>query len=162
MLSYAIIGCHTVIIISLITISYIDWRDLRIPDTLVLIVGVSASIVAYAISPYTLFDGVLAGVIGYVVLGGVRLAITRIIGREAMGYGDVKLISAGAIWIGTDWLPQSILIACITAFGVMVLKKLIEPTYTFDQHIPFGPFLSFGLMLAKLISILSLNSILIP
>lgn len=84
-----------------------------------------------------MFLGMLAG-------GGIFLLITLvgglIYGKEAMGFGDVKLMGALGLFFGLSNIIiitlVSFLIGAILSIGLLVTK--IKKT---DEYIPFGPFI---------------------
>ncbi len=79
-----------------------------------------------------------------VVGAGIFLLITliggAIAGKEAMGFGDVKLM--GAMGLFFSWLDMilisvmAFLFAAIVSIGVLLLRKK-----KMDEYIPFGPFI---------------------
>ena len=112
-----------------------------------------------------MFLGMLAG-------AGIFLLITLIggliAGKEAMGFGDVKLMGALGIFFG---LPNIIMITLMSfligaVLSILLLATKIRKT---DEYIPFGPFIviaafiamivPFGKILSVLLFILSLGMI---
>lgn len=82
--------------------------------------------------------------LGMLVGGGIFLLITLIggfiAGKEAMGFGDVKLM--GALGLIFGW--KSILIISVIAFlvaAVISIGILIFKRKGFNDYIPFGPFI---------------------
>ncbi len=83
-------------------------------------------------------------ILGMLVGGGIFLLITVIggfiAGKEAMGFGDVKLM--GALGLFTGWLNIIIisviafLLAAIISIGILIFKRK-----KFNDYIPFGPFI---------------------
>ena len=91
-------------------------------------------------------------ILGMLVGGGIFLLITVIggiiAGKEAMGFGDVKLMGALGLFFG--WL--NIIIVSVIAFllaAVISIGILIFRRKGFNDYIPFGPFI----VLASLIVI---------
>ena len=110
-----------------------------------------------------MFLGMLAG-------AGIFLIITLIggliAGKEAMGFGDVKLMGALGIFFG---LPNTIMITLMSfligaVLSILLLATKIRKT---DEYIPFGPFIviaafiamvvPFSTLLSSLLFILSLG-----
>lgn len=83
-------------------------------------------------------------ILGMIVGAGIFLLITFIggiiAGKEAMGFGDVKLMGAIGLFFG--WLPiilisvMSFLFAAIISVGILILRKK-----KINEYIPFGPFI---------------------
>lgn len=82
--------------------------------------------------------------LGMVVGGGIFLLITviggLIAGKEAMGFGDVKLMGALGLFVG--W--PSIIIVSVIAFllaAIISIAILIIKKGNANEYIPFGPFI---------------------
>lgn len=83
-------------------------------------------------------------ILGMLVGGGIFLLITVIggviAGKEAMGFGDVKLMGALGLFLG--WINIIIvsviafLLAAIISIGVLIFRRK-----HFSDYIPFGPFI---------------------
>lgn len=83
-------------------------------------------------------------VLGMLVGGGIFLLITVIggiiAGKEAMGFGDVKLMGALGLFLG--WV--NIIIVSVIAFllaAIISIVILIFRKKQFGDYIPFGPFI---------------------
>ena len=82
--------------------------------------------------------------LGMLVGGGIFLLITliggAIAGKEAMGFGDVKLMGALGLFFG--WLNMilisvmSFLFAAVISIGILIARRK-----KFSEYIPFGPFI---------------------
>ncbi len=82
--------------------------------------------------------------LGMVVGGGIFLFITLIggliAGKEAMGFGDVKLMGAIGLFFG--WIPIIIisvvafLLAAVISIGILIVRRR-----KLNEYIPFGPFI---------------------
>jgi len=90
----------------------------------------------------------VSSVFGAVAGGGVLIAIAelgrRMYGREAMGFGDVKLVAAIGAWQGLHpTLLLTILVGSLAGsiVGIVRIAKLGRQE---GGKIPFGPFLIFG------------------
>lgn len=86
-------------------------------------------------------------IIGMVVGAGIFLLITciggLIAGKEAMGFGDVKLMGALGLFFG--WINIilisiiAFLFAAIVSIGILILRRK-----KINEYIPFGPFIVVG------------------
>ena len=82
--------------------------------------------------------------LGSLVGAGIFLIITLlgglIAGKEAMGFGDVKLMGAMGLFFG--WMNMIVisLIAFLLA-AVISIFLLASKKKTTDEYIPFGPFI---------------------
>ena len=76
--------------------------------------------------------------------GGIFLLITLvgglIYGKEAMGFGDVKLMGALGLYFGLSNIITITLISFLVGaiLSVILLATRIKKT---DEYIPFGPFI---------------------
>ena len=88
--------------------------------------------------------GAVVGILGFdlvIILGSIAF------GKTAMGGGDAKLAAMMGAWLGWKLLLLASFLACaIGAFvgGGAIALKLISRR----QHMPFGPFLAIGAVLA--------------
>lgn len=88
--------------------------------------------------------------LGMIVGGGIFLLITLIggliAGKEAIGFGDVKLMGALGLIIG--W--QKIIIVSVLAFllaAIVSIVILLSKKKKANEYIPFGPFIVLSTML---------------
>lgn len=86
-------------------------------------------------------------ILGMVVGGGIFLLITliggAIAGKEAMGFGDVKLMGALGLFFG--W--YNIILISVIAFllaAIVSVVILIARRKKINEYIPFGPFIVIG------------------
>ena len=86
-------------------------------------------------------------ILGMLVGAGIYLAITLIgglvYGKEAMGFGDVKLMGALGLYFGLS----NIIIITLLSFligAVLSIILLISKIKKMDEYIPFGPFIVLG------------------
>lgn len=147
----------------------IDMKHQIIPNRLNLAifeVGLACMFLQGIVDINVALNMLLGGVIG----AGVFLAITAIggliVGKEAMGFGDVKLMGALGLYFGFSNIlvisVLSFLIGAIASIALIVTK--IKKT---DEYIPFGPFIvistfivmfvPFGLLLNILLKIFTLG-----
>lgn len=127
----------------LLLIFVIDYKDNIIPNRLALTVF-EIGIIFTVIFGYTDFSIVINNIIGFIV-GGAVFGIITLIGKliankEAMGFGDVKLMAALGLVMG---FPKILMIA-ITAFliGAFIsIVLLILKKKKAKDVIPFGPFI---------------------
>lgn len=86
-------------------------------------------------------------ILGMIVGAGIFLLITLIggliAGKEAMGFGDVKLMGALGLFFGwVDIIIISVLaflFAAIVSIGILILRRK-----KINEYIPFGPFIVVG------------------
>ncbi len=104
-------------------------------------------------------DGIIQimidNLLGMIVGAGIFLIITfiggLIAGKEAMGFGDVKLMGALGLYFG--WLDiilisiLAFLLAAIVSIGILILHKR-----KITEYIPFGPFIVAGSVISIYVS----------
>jgi leader peptidase (prepilin peptidase)/N-methyltransferase len=132
---------------ALIVLTGIDLYHQIIPDVISL-PGIGVGLLASLVIPQINFLDSLIGAL----LGGGSLFIVAtlyqwLLKREGMGGGDVKLLAMIGAFLGWKAVILTILlsslIGSITGMIMMVLKGK-----DFKYAIPFGPFLSFGAVIA--------------
>lgn len=188
----AVVQC--VVLSGLIVATFVDFACFEIPDE-VSIGGIVLAPIASLLVP-RLHDatelarmltepgaehvsrlGALAGcVAGMAAGGGVLLVIgwigERLYGRDAMGFGDVKLLAAGGGFVGPGGVVLALMIAALAAslaglanmarFYWLVrarsrsrgtkrgIGKSIRVARVAGRYLPFGPYLALGVGIALL------------
>jgi leader peptidase (prepilin peptidase)/N-methyltransferase len=86
----------------------------------------------------------LSGVAGAAMAGGVLWAIgwlgTKALKKDAMGFGDVKMIAAMGGCLG-HWALLSLAVAALCGAVIGIVIRVV----TAGRYIPFGPFLAVGM-----------------
>lgn len=86
-------------------------------------------------------------VIGMLAGGGIFLLITLIggvvYGKEAMGFGDVKLMGALGLYFGLSNIVVVTLLSFLIG-AVLSILLLLTKIRKMDEYIPFGPFIVLG------------------
>jgi leader peptidase (prepilin peptidase)/N-methyltransferase len=68
-------------------------------------------------------------------------------GKEGMGYGDFKLLSAIGAWLGWQMLPLVILTSSLVG-AVVGITLIVAARHGRNVPIPFGPYLAGGGLIA--------------
>ncbi len=128
----------------------IDWDTQTLPDQLTLSllwVGLAMNSLAIFVEPSVAIAGAALGYLGLYVLKGV---VTRAVGAEAMGQGDLKLAAAIGAVIGPTGLLLTLMLASLSALvsGVLFAARRKQPLLL--TSIPFGPFLVAGAFVVML------------
>lgn len=126
----------------LIAATFIDLDTMLLPDQLTLpLVWSGITLSLMGISPVTLQDSVVGAIAGYLCLWSVYWLFKIITGKEGMGYGDFKLLSALGAWLGWQYLPMIILLSSFVGliFGLIQLRMKKQGI---DRAFPFGPYLA--------------------
>ena len=96
--------------------------------------------------PITIADSVIGGSMGYclgLIVGFIFERIKKGQKHPPIGMGDIKLLGAGGIWLGTLGLSIAMIISCICAYIWNWGKK--------EKYIPFAPFFLIGGFLSLII-----------
>lgn len=138
----------------LISAFQIDLKLQIIPNRLTLTIfefGLIFTLIGVIINVNTGINLFINSLLGMIVGAGIFLLITliggAIAGKEAMGFGDVKLMGAMGLFFG--WFNIilisviAFLLAAITSIGILVLRKK-----KIDEYIPFGPFIVIGAIIS--------------
>ena len=142
------LSCLFVLAAGLSWLSVVDFRTGYLPDPLQAALAVAGIGISVAGSPIGI--GWTAAVAGAALNGavfwGLRWLVTRMKGREAMGFGDVNLVAVGGLWLGPVALP-SIMAAggLLTLLGVGV-ASLIRRRALWRGEMPLGPGLAAGIL----------------
>lgn len=115
-----------------------DLDDMTIPDGC----HIAALVAWVAALPFLPFPGwgeVLRSVLAAVIFGGglllVSLVMDKLLGRDSLGGGDIKLFAVVGLYLGIIGTLFAMLLACVLglAFSFAVRKK------DADRAFPFGP-----------------------
>jgi leader peptidase (prepilin peptidase)/N-methyltransferase len=133
----------SVFTLTLITLAAIDLETHLLPDRITLPL-IWLGLLYNLNTGYTdINSAVIGAVAGYLILWALYWAFKLITGKEGMGYGDFKMLSAIGACLGWELLPSVILISSVTA-SVIGLLLIAFYGKKKDAAIPFGPFLAVG------------------
>lgn len=112
-----------------------------------------ASVFALATIPLrddiTITESLIGGVSGLVLLGLVVWVVPMMIGREAMGLGDVKMALLMGLANGVAGIFVALFVGIVTG-GLVAIALVLLKLRGRKDAIPFGPFLAIGAMTALL------------
>lgn len=127
----------------LVSAMMIDWKLQIIPNRLNLTIFEVGLVFTFIQGIFNIQVGIDM-LLGSVVGAGIFLLITliggAIAGKEAMGFGDVKLMGALGLFFG--WMNMIVisLIAFLLAAIISIVLLATKKKKT-DEYIPFGPFI---------------------
>ena len=140
----------------LLSLSMIDFDTMTLPGSLTksgLVLGlvfqaiIGWQKVEFSGSSHQLMFGISGAVLGIWLLETIGLIGTIIIGQQAMGDGDGKLMATIGAWLGWKYVLVGGFLACgvgsIIGGGAILLGILNR-----KQPMPFGPFLALGAALS--------------
>lgn len=136
-------GLTLILVAILVVISFIDLEHQIIPDGLVIV-----TIVLGILNIFVSGKGPLEHVIGFFAVS-LILLLVAILSNGGMGGGDIKLMAAAGLFLGWKLILLSLVVASIVgsfiSIGLLVSKKADR-----KSMIPFGPFLSIGILISCL------------
>ncbi len=125
----------------------IDARYGIIPDSLVVALAVGGMLQTYLIGSAGLLSRAVEAVVAFGAAYLFRAAYRWVRGFDGLGFGDVKFVAAGVLWIGIDGLPWLLLVAVLSALASLVILRAEGHELDGKQAISFGPHLAVGLWL---------------
>ncbi|MCB1721705.1 MAG: prepilin peptidase [Alphaproteobacteria bacterium] len=136
----------------------IDLRTLLLPNILVLSLALAgfmfhASTLFFYMPPMDMALGAF--------LGGGTLYLIRALGNafyktDTLGLGDVKLMAAGGLWLGSYFILIALMAGAVAGLvhGVILMNiewmKTRKPVSPSKFSLPAGPGFAFGLLIAAL------------
>lgn len=133
----------------LVIITFIDLDHMIIPNSLNGIIGITGLL--FMLLGWTV--SIKQGVWGFVIGGGVLLLLGYlslwILKKEGMGGGDIKLVAVSGFYLGVDRMIMALILTGYIA-GIVLAILLIMKKLNRNQYIPFGPFLSAGMLVSIL------------
>ena len=129
----------------MVAITWIDLDTFLIPDQL----SLSLLWLGLFFSLFEVFvpvnQAVIGALVGYLSLWTVFWLFKLATGKDGMGYGDFKLLSAGGAWLGAEPLIVVLVIASVTGLLAALAGKVLGQE---GGKIPFGPYLSVGILVS--------------
>jgi leader peptidase (prepilin peptidase)/N-methyltransferase len=135
---------------ALLTLAWIDWRHLRLPDVLTLPLLLAGLAATWLEAPEDLTDHAIGAAAGYLGFRLVAWTYRMVRGRDGLGLGDAKLLAAGGAWLGWMALPHVILIAAIGGIVVALAAAVRRGRLDGTAMIPFGPCLCLSIWILRL------------
>jgi leader peptidase (prepilin peptidase)/N-methyltransferase len=127
---------------ALVALAAIDADTTLLPDAITQPLVWSGLLAAsLGLSQVSLSTALWGAVAGYLFLWSVYWLFKLITGKEGMGQGDFKLLSALGAWLGWPALLSLVLIASLAgvAYGLYLRLRQRMPQ---NGQMPFGPFLA--------------------
>jgi leader peptidase (prepilin peptidase)/N-methyltransferase len=121
-----------------------DAKTRKLPDLLTFAVAALGAVLDAEQSMATLWLGLVAAAIALVLLEGLRRAFLWARRKPGLGFGDVKLVAALAVWLGLA-TPWAVVLASVLALGLALRRP------STDGRLAFGPWLAIGAFSAGMI-----------
>lgn len=126
---------------ALIALTFIDFDTQLLPDSITLPL-IWLGLVFNLSATYTPLDqAVIGAMAGYLSLWSVYWLFRFATGKEGMGFGDFKLLSAVGAWLGWKLLPLTILFSSLVG-AVVGVALIVLAKHGRNVPMPFGPYLA--------------------
>ncbi|MFK3704222.1 prepilin peptidase [Klebsiella sp. NPDC088457] len=126
---------------TLLVLAIVDGTTQLLPDRLTLPLLWAGLLFNLEGTFVPLADAVTGAMAGYLSLWAVYWLFRLLTGKEALGYGDFKLLAALGAWSGWQQLPQTLLFASASGLVWTVLQRLLT-RQSLEQPLAFGPWLA--------------------
>jgi leader peptidase (prepilin peptidase) / N-methyltransferase len=127
-------------------ICWVDFRKMIIPDWtngLPAVTGFLVSVFLFKQSWHVVLG---AAVVTGFLFTALAATYRRLRAVSGLGMGDIKFIAAASTWVGWGGLPWRVLLACIGGLAHVIVRHLAGHDMHAMTRIPFGPYLSVGLI----------------
>ncbi len=147
----------------LLSVFVIDYKQQIIPNRLNLTIFEVGIVFAflYGLSDVAITINMLLGMLAG---GGIFLLITLVgglfYGKEAMGFGDVKLMGALGLYFGLS----NIIVITLMSFligAILSILLLVSKIKKSSEYIPFGPFIVIGTFISMYIPFEQIKNVLL-
>ncbi len=129
----------TLFALQLLVLAVLDLRHFWLPDRLNLWLAVTGLIVAgYMPHPVDVYDRMIGGTAGFLVLFGIAMAYKMLRGHAGLGAGDPKMLGAIGCWLGWVALPYVVLGAAIIGLVMAIVMQLMGRRISPETKLPFG------------------------
>ncbi len=136
--------CGALILLSfLVVLTVIDIKTLLLPDVLTLSLLWMGLLFNLSETFVPLRDAVVGAMAGYLSLWLLYWVFKYATGKEALGYGDFKLLAALGAWLGWQALPNLVLVAALSGLVVTLIWRGVRKEDT-AKPLAFGPWLAIG------------------
>ena len=132
-----------IFVFAMITLTFIDFDTQLLPDDITLPLLWLGLLFNLNAGFTDLKSAVIGALLGYLILWSIYWLFKLVTGKEGMGYGDFKLLSAIGAWFGWQMLPAVILLSSIVG-ALIGISLIVFKGKKGNTAIPFGPFLAMG------------------
>ena len=130
---------------AMVVLFMIDLEHRILPNVITL-PGIVAGLVFSLFMPPGFRDALIGAVVCSLLLFGMGEVVSRALGKEALGFGDVKMIAMMGAFLGWQLTLVSLFLASF--LGSLIGIGLVAITKNRDYLIPLGSFLAIGAIAA--------------
>lgn len=152
--SIALVPVYCLVVMGLVLGTFVDFDHMIIPDRVTL-GGIVCGLIASALVPSLhgetsivrslMWSGIGAAA-GWGLLWGVAMLGEFIFKKEAMGFGDVKLMGAIGAFFGWEAILFTVMLSSL-AGSVVGISFILLGKKELQSRIPYGPYLSLAALL---------------
>jgi leader peptidase (prepilin peptidase) / N-methyltransferase len=133
----------------LLGIAMTDAREMVIPDQFTIIGAALGLILAAAPGGITLTDAVIGAGVGYALLWVVKLTAEKLLGKPALGVGDIHMMLLVGAFTGLTGMLLTLLLGSVLGLLIGVpLTSLRGRQPLLGSYLPLGTFLAMGAAIA--------------
>lgn len=146
----AVYACTAILVCSLlICVFFIDLEHMIIFDRFQILLAL-CGIVAVFFDGWTVwYDHLIGAAVGAVVFLGLYYGAIKVLGKEGLGFGDVKLAAVAGLLLGWQKLIFAMLIASVSASVVLLILRRVHGDEKQKEY-PFAPFITVGMAVSLL------------
>lgn len=141
----------------MLLVALIDWRHLLIPNVVVACVLILALALKAQAGKWELISAGVSGISAFLFMGAVRFGARKLLKKEAMGLGDVKLSAVIGASIGFEAFLITLWVSSMAGAAYGVYLSRARQAELRDERIPFGTFLSLASAVAIFINLGAFN-----
>ncbi len=129
----------------LLAISLIDIKTMTIPDSLIIPIVLLAILIAWVTGEWNIWERV----VGALIIS-IPMYISLYFVEEGFGGGDIKLFAALGLFLGWKSILLTIIISSVLGSLIGIAMTITKKENISGKHIPFGPYICIGAMIAAL------------
>lgn len=134
-----------IFVCAMVVLFMIDLQHRILPNVITL-PGIAVGLAFSLFLPPGLRDALIGAAACSLLLFGMGEAVSRVLGKEALGFGDVKMIAMMGAFLGWQLTLVSLFLASFLGSAIGV--GLVALTRNRDYEIPLGSFLAVGALAA--------------
>ena len=130
---------------AMVVLFMIDLRHRILPNVITL-PGIASGLAFSLVLPPGVRDALVGAAACSLLLFGMGELVSRVLGKDALGFGDVKMIAMMGAFLG--WQMTLVALFLASFLGSVIGLGLVAITRDRDYQIPLGSFLAIGALAA--------------
>lgn len=131
----------------LLTISFIDYRQMIIPNGLNFLLAASGIFTTSRVLENSIVNVLTQATVVLILMSALAKTYAHLRKVSGLGGGDIKFLGAATCWVGLLGLPWTLLIASLSGLTFVTISFLMG-YFQKRQRVAFGPHLCLGLFIA--------------